>query len=397
MGPDGISWHAYDADLEQRLRALHERLHQGRYRPTPVRRVMIPKPDDSERALGILCIEDKIVQQAVGEILSQIYEVDFVGFSYGFRPGRGQHDALHALYVGILRRKVNWVLDLDIRKFFDTIEHDWMLRFVEHRIKDPRILRLIRQWLEVGHWDERGGRVRARQGTPQGAIVSPLLANIYLHYVCDLWINQWRRRKVRGDVVVVRYADDSVLGFQYYSEAKQFLHALTQRMGQFGLSLHPDKTRLIRFGRFAIRDARAAGLSKPESFDFLGFTHSCGTNRIGRFWIRRRTKRKRRVAQLNGIRQELRRRLHQPVGNTGAWLRRVTQGHINYYGVPTNSRDVASFCYEVRRSWYRSLCRRSQRKRLNWNRYARIAQYWLPPARVVHPYPQKRFDAKYSR
>lgn len=392
-GPDGVRWHDYREGLEARLRALHRRIHQGRYRPKPARRVAIPKEDGSERYLGILCLEDKIVQQAVGEILSQVYEVDFVGFSYGFRRGRGQHDALDAVTVGLLRRKVNWVLDLDISKFFDRVDHSWMLRFLQHRVGDPRIVRLVRQWLEVGHLDDAGRRVRAMQGTPQGAVISPLLANIYLHYVFDLWVNQWRKRHATGEVIVVRYADDSVLGFQHRDEAVALVQQLETRLAKFGLALHPRKTRLLRFGRFAIRDARAAGEGKPGSFDFLGFTHLCSYNRLGRFVVRRRTMRKRRVAQLKRIKSALRRRLHDPIPRTGAWLQRVVQGHINYYGVPTNSQVVSGFCYEVRRSWYRSLCRRSQRKRLNWQRFGRIADYWLPPPRVVHPYPQQRFDA----
>ncbi len=391
-GSDGVSWQDYREGLEGRLRALHQRLHQGRYRPAPARRVSIPKEDGGERQLGILCVEDKVVQQAVGEILSSIYEVDFLGFSYGFRRGRGQHDALDALTVGLLRRKVNWVLDLDIQTFFDSVEHGWMLRFLQHRVGDPRIVRLVRQWLEVGHWDEAGRRVGARQGTPQGAVISPLLANIYLHYVFDLWVNQWRRRRSRGEVIVVRYADDSVLGFQHHADAVRFRQELVGRMADFGLSVHPHKTRLLRFGRFAIEEARAAGEGKPSGFDFLGFTHLCSHTRNGGFVIRRKTMRKRRTAQLKRIRQELRRRLHHPIAHTGAWLKRVVQGHINYYGVPFNSRAMAAFCYDVRTSWYRALCRRSQRKSLNWQRYARIADYWLPRPCIVHPYPEQRFD-----
>ena len=393
-GSDNVRWQDYQEGLDDRLRVLHQRIHQGRYRPRPARRVAIPKEDGTERFLGILCLGDKVVQQAVGEILSQIYESDFLGFSYGFRRGRSQHDALDALTVGLLRRKVNWVLDLDISQFFDRVDHNWMLRFLQHRVGDPRIVRLVRQWLEVGHLDEAGRRVRAKQGTPQGAVISPLLANIYLHYVFDLWVEQWRRRHATGDVIVVRYADDSALGFQHRDEALSFQHQLEARLAKFGLALHPKKTRLLRFGRYAIRDAQAMGEGRPESFDFLGFTHLCSHNSLGRFTIRRKTMRKRRVSQLKRIRAELRRRLHDPVARTGAWLQRVVQGHINYYGVPLNSQTVSGFCYEVRKSWYRTLCRRSQRKRLNWQRYGRIADYWLPRPRVVHPYPEQRFDAK---
>lgn len=392
-GPDGVRWEVYCEGLEHRLQDLCRRVHQGRYRPSPARRVTIPKEDGSERTLGILCTEDKVVQQAVREILSQIYEVDFRGFSYGFRPGRSQHDALDALAVGITRRKVNWVLDLDIRKFFDRVEHDWVLNFLQHRVGDPRVTRLVRQWLQVGHLDDNGRRIPSGRGTPQGAVISPLLANLYLHYVYDLWVDQWRRRHAHGDMIVVRYADDSVLGFQHGWEAEAFRRDLETRVATFGLSLHPEKTRLIRFGRFAAKRARSKGKGKPATFDFLGFTHVCGESLKGHFALRRRTMRKRQVAQLRRIREELRRRLHHAVEQTGSWLRRVVMGHINYYGVPLNSASVASFCQEVRKSWYRALCRRSQRKRLNWARFMRIAGYWLPPARVVHPYPQERFDA----
>lgn len=396
-GTDGVSWQDYREGLRERLLSLHTQLHAGRYRPRPARRVAIPKLGGGERQLGILCIEDKIVQQAVGEILSCVYETDFLGFSYGFRRGRGQHDALDALAVGLRRRKVNWVLDLDIRKFFDTVEHDWMLRFLRHRVGDPRIIRLIRQWLEVGHLDEAGRRVRARQGMPQGAVISPLLSNVYLHYVFDLWVDQWRRRHARGDVIVVRYADDSVLGFQHRDDAEAFRRALVARVESFGLSLHSEKTRLVRFGRFAARDARAAGEGKPDTFDFLGFTHIAWTNRLGLFEVRRHTSRGRQAAFLARVRAELRRRMHHSVSSVGAWLRRVLQGHINYFGVPLNGARLCAVCFEARRAWYRSLQRRSQRTRLNWARFGRIATYWLPNARIVHPYPHQRFDANYSR
>lgn len=393
-GADGVSWRDYQKGLPERLSALHACLHTGSYRPRPARRVVIPKADGGERTLGVLCIEDKIVQQAIAGILSQIYETDFLGFSYGFRRGRGQHDALDALTVGLTRRKVNWVLDLDIRAFFDTVEHDWMIRFIQHRVGDPRIIRLIRQWLVVGHLDDMGCRVQATRGMPQGAVISPLLSNLYLHYVFDLWVNQWRERRADGEIIVVRYADDAVLGFQYRHEAEAFQRALTGRVARFGLSLHPEKTRLLRFGRFAAVDAAAAGEGKPATFDFLGFTHLCGTSRRGRFVILRRTARRRQTAMLKRVRAELRRRLHEPIARTGVWLRQVVQGYINYFGVPLNSRCIAAFCLEVRRSWYRALCRRSQRKRLNWARYARIADYWFPRARIVHPYPDQRFDAR---
>ena len=327
-GCDGVTWLGYESELGKNLEELHQRVHSGRYRPQPARRVLIPKEDGSERPLSILCLEDKIVQQAVVTVLNSIYEADFLGFSYGFRPDRGPHDALDALIVGIERCPVNWVLDLDIRQFFDTVDHGWLIQFLKHRIQDKRMLRLIRQWLMVGVLDEHGHRVEARQGTPQGAVVSPLLANIYLHYAFDLWVQQWRKRSAKGTVVVVRYADDIVLGFQYQPEADRFHRDVQTRLKRFGLSLHPDKTRLIRFGRFARQQTRELGLRKPETFDFLGFTHFSGISRQGRFLVHRKTRRKRLHGKLKAISRELKRRLHEPVRRVGIWLRKVVQGHI---------------------------------------------------------------------
>ena len=278
-GIDGVTWQSYQQELDARLKALHERVHNGSYRPRPARRVFIPKADGSERPLSILCLEDKIIQQAVVKVLEGIYEEDFLGFSYGFRPMRSQHDALDALTVAIKRNPVNWVLDLDIRKFFDQVDHEWLIMFIEHRVKDRRVIRLIRQWVTVGHYNEDGSRVQSRQGVPQGSVISPLLSNSYLHYVFDLWVNQWRKRNAQGRVVVVRYADDSVLGFQSEGDARNFLHELGNRLKGFGLSLHEDKTRLIRFGRFARSDLRRSGGRKPETFELLGFTHFCSETR----------------------------------------------------------------------------------------------------------------------
>ena len=396
-GADEVTWAEYETQLRDNLERLHQRVQDGSYRPQPARRVLIPKEDGSERPLAILGLEDKIVQQAVVTVLNAIYETDFLGFSYGFRPGRGPHDALDALVVGIERKPVNWVLDMDIRKFFDTVDHGWLLRFLNHRIQDRRLLRLIRQWLKIGVQDDQGRRINGTIGTPQGAVVSPLLANVYLHYVFDLWVQQWRKRQARGTIVVVRYADDVVVGFQNPDDASRFRREIEVRLQEFGLALHPDKTRLIRFGRFAHEQNRKRGLGKPETFNFLGFTHICGVSRQGRFLIHRKTRRDRLQAKLKALSQELKKRLHQPVRTTGHWLRSVVQGHLNYYGVPLNGAALSLFCTEVRSRWYRALCRRSQRKRLNWARFGKIADHWIPKATIVHPYPHQRFDAKYSR
>ena len=353
----------------------------------------IPKADGRLRPLGIAALEDKIVQRAVVEVLNAIYEVDFLGFSYGFRPGRGPHDALDALTVGIERKRVNWVLDADIRDFFNQLDHSWLERFLEHRIADKRILRLIQKWLsagviEDGQWSENV------EGTPQGASVSPLLANVYLHYVFDLWAQWWRTRFAEGDVVIVRFADDFTVGFEYQEDAQRFLADLRERFAKFGLELHPDKTRLIEFGRHAARRRKARGLGKPETFDFLGFTHFCGTTKRGRFWLRRITIAKRMRAKLREVSDQLKRRRHQPIPEQGKWLRSVVTGHLAYYAVPGNTAAVAAFRTQVSRMWFKALRRRSQRTRLNWHRMDRLATKWLPPARVRHPFPGVRFDAR---
>ena len=391
-GIDGVTWQQYREGLEDNLHDLHGRLHRGAYRAKPSRRVFIPKADGRERPLGIASLEDKIVQRAVVEVLNAIYEVDFLGFSYGFRPGRGQHHALDALHVGLKQKKVNWVLDTDIRGFFDAIDHGWLVRFVEHRIADRRILRLIQKWLTAGVLHE-GKKTVDRMGSPQGATVSPLLANIFLHYVFDLWVEQWRRRYARGDVLVVRYADDIVLGFQHGSDAERFWTELDKRLSNFGLELHRDKTRLLRFGRFASRDAALAGERGPGTFDFLGFTHACTSPEAGRLRVIRRTSKVRMRATLKSLSERLARIRHWPVPAQGAWLRRVVQGYFQYHAIPTNGPRLCGFRTQVIRSWLRSLRRRSQRHRMTWERMNRLAQRWLPPVRIVHPWPEDRFFA----
>ena len=393
-GMDGIRWEDFQDGLEDRLEDLHRKIHTGSYRPKPARRAYIPKDDGSQRTLSVICLEDKIVQQAVVNVLNCIYEVDFLGFSYGFRPGRNQHTALDALHVGISKRKVNWVLDLDISKFFDTVEHDWLIRFIGHRIRDRRLVRLIRQWLKVGVLDEHGHRKQATVGTPQGAVISPLLANVYLHYVFDLWVNKWRKQPDHGEVIIVRYADDVVAGFQRESEAKSFRRELEERLAHFGLRLHPEKTRLIRFGRFAMDNCHQFGRQKPETFDFLGFTHYCGRTRGGYFYLKRKTSRVRLRKTIKAVSIELRRRMHDPPREVGRWLRMVIAGHLNYFGVPFNSPALRLFVYEITRRWYAILNRRSQRKKVNWKQFAPFANHWLPAVRIVHPYPEHRFIAR---
>jgi RNA-directed DNA polymerase len=391
-GVDGVTWAEYGQDLEANLADLHARVQSGRYRAKPSRRVYIPKADGRQRPLGIASLEDKIVQRAVVEVLNAVYEVDFRGFSYGFRPGRKPHDALDALAAGITGRRVNWVLDADIRDFFTSLDHDWLGRFVRHRIADERVLRLISKWLtagviEDGQWTDSG------EGSPQGASVSPLLANVYLHYVLDLWVDWWRRQPGRGDVVIVRWADDFIVGFEAEQDAHQFLTELRERFAQFGLELHPDKTRLIEFGRNADWKRRNRGAGKPETFAFLGFTHVCGRSK-GRFWIKRITIAKRMRAKLREVKTELQRRRYLPVPEQGAWMRSVVQGHAAYYAVPGNSHAVGAFRTEVARHWFKALRRRSQRTRLTWTRMNRLVKRWLPPVRILHPFPEQRFAAR---
>jgi group II intron reverse transcriptase/maturase len=396
-GIDGVTWQAYGEGLEGSLKDLHSRIHRGSYRARPARRTMIPKADGTERPLSILCLEDKIVQQAVVYVLEAIYEPEFLGFSYGFRPGRSQHDALDALSAGIYRKRVNWVLDTDIQGFFDAMDHDWILRFLRHRIADKRLLRLITKWLKVGTIHE-GRHELSRRGTPQGAVISPILANVYLHYVFDLWANLWRQEKASGDVLMIRYADDIVLGFEYEGEARAFLAEMGERLQKFGLTLHPEKTRLIQFGRRAINDRKRQGLGKPETFDFLGFTHFCTFSRkSGAFVIGRKTIRQRMLAQLQFIKQELRRRLHNSIYETGTWLRRVLQGYLNYFAVSGNDHSLWQFYNRVRCYWLKALRRRSQKAFLSWSRFMQLTRRFFPRIRVLHPLPLHRFDAKTRR
>jgi group II intron reverse transcriptase/maturase len=395
-GIDGVTWDEYAAGLDANIDDLHSRVMRGAYQAKPSRRHYIPKPDGRKRPLGIAALEDKIVQRAVVEVLNAIYETDFLGFSYGFRPGRSQHDALDALAYGINFRNVNWVLDADIRSFFDCISHSWMMRFLEHRIGDRRVLRLIAKWLKAGVMEE-GVWTEGTVGTPQGAVISPLLANIYLHYVYDLWADQWRKRTAAGAMIVVRYADDTIVGFQRHADAHRFLRELRARLAAFSLDLHPDKTRLIEFGRFAAERRSSKGLSKPETFDFLGFTHICAKAEDGRFLLVRHTMRKRMRAKLIEIKETLYRMLHVPVSEQGRWLGQVVRGYLAYHAVPTNARAITSFVYYVTWHWKRALGRRSQKGRVSWQRMAPIAARWLPPAKVRHPYPQQRFIVKHPR
>lgn len=388
-GVDGKTWRAYEEDREANLADLSARLKRGAYRARPVQRVYIPKPDGRQRPIGIPSLEDKIVQKATVEVLSAVYEVDFKGFSYGFRPKRSQHMALDALAVGITKRKVNWVLDADIRGFFDAIDHEWLMRFVQHRIADKRVVRHVKKWLNAGVLEDEEWKAQ-QEGTPQGGSISPLLANIYLHYAFDLWAQQWRKRHARGDVIIVRYADDFVVGFQHRTDAERFQRELTERLAGFGLELHPEKTRLLEFGRYAAERRRERGERKPETFDFLGLTHICGTTRRGRFILRRHTMRKRLRAKCAQLKVELRKRLHASLSEVGRWLQRVLLGHYRYYGVPLNYQALSTFHHRVTHLWHRVICRRSQRKKWTWERMQRLAARWLPKPRILHPYPWER-------
>jgi group II intron reverse transcriptase/maturase len=389
-GLDGITWKDYGEHLEVNLQDLSGRLKRGAYRAKPTRRVYIDKADGRKRPLGVMALEDKIVQRATVEVLNAIYEVDFLGFSYGFRPGRSAHNALDAVYVAQLTRKVNWVLDADICGFFDAIDRNWLVKFIEHRIGDRRIVRLIQKWLNAGVLEE-GERIQSETGTVQGGSISPLLANVYLHYVFDLWVQQWRKRQARGEVVVVRYADDFIVGFQYKGEAERFVDELRQRFAKFGLELHSQKTRLIEFGPWAAENRRRRGQSKPKTFDFLGFTHICGRKHSnGYFTVYRQSMRKRVQAKLAEVKAQLRRRICRPVPEVGNWLASVLTGHYRYYGVPMNTRALALFRFRVSRLWRRTLSRRSQRGRISWERMARLIDRYLPKPRTYHVYPLRR-------
>jgi len=392
-GVDGVTWREYEMGLEDRIIDLHSRVHRGTYRAQPSRRVYIPKADGRQRPLGIAALEDKVVQQAVVTVLNEIYETDFRGFSYGFRPGRNPHQALDALNAGLQKKRVNWVLDADIKGFFDHVSHEWLLKFIRHRVADNRMLRLIQKWLKAGV-SEDGEWSETTVGTPQGAVASPLLANVYLHYVFDLWAEVWREKIAQGDMIVVRYADDLVAGFQHRADAERFLRDFQERLAKFGLEVHPEKTRLIEFGRFAASERRRRGQGKPETFTFLGFTHFCGTNSTGRFVVWRHTAAKRMRAKLRVIQQELRRMMHDPVAIVGAWLKRVVEGYYQYHAVPGNLSVLSRFRERLCRYWRHVLRRRSQRRKPDWDHLRPIFERWIPRPRTLHPYPDVRFDAR---
>lgn len=388
-GVDRQTWEQYGQNLEANLQDLSGRLHRGAYHAKPVRRAWIPKPDGRQRPIGVPTLEDKIVQRSAVAVLSAVYEADFLGFSYGFRPGRGPHLALDALTVGLTTRKVNWVLDADIRGFFDSLSHEWLVKFVEHRIADRRVVRHIQKWLNAGVLED-GKRIVMEEGTPQGGSISPLLANVYLHYVFDLWADQWRRTRAQGDVILVRYADDFVVGFEYKHEAEQFWSDLRERFAKFHLELHADKTRLIQFGRWAARTRQRRGQGKPETLDFLGFTHSCSQDNRGDYIVLRQPIRQRVRRKLQALQEQLRERLQEAVAETGRWLRQVVRGYYRYYGVPRTSLALKRYRRAVIRLWHRLLCRRSQKAHVPWARMTQWAHQWIPLPRIYHPYPEER-------
>lgn len=396
-GIDGETWRDYAVDFERRIDDLHGRIHRGAYRAKPSQRTYIPKPDGRMRPLGIASLEDKIVQQAARTVLECIYEEDFLGFSYGFRPGRSQHRALDALFVGITKHKVNWIIDADIRGFFDNISHEWLMKFLEHRIADRRMLRLLKKWLRAGV-SEEGEWSPTKVGTPQGAVISPLYANVFLHYVLDLWINDWRKRHAKGEVIIVRYADDFVIGFREESDARRGLAALGERLAKFDLELHPEKTRLIEFGRYAEERRAKRGDGPPETFDFLGFTHISGQTRRGDFTIHRKTSRKKFQATLAKLKEELLRRRHDDLAKVGAWLQSVCRGWCQYYAVPGNYTRLRQFREAIQVMWHRTLRRRSQRgRRLTWEKFSQLSRRWLPTPKILHPYPNVRFTGQHPR
>ena len=395
-GVDGMTWRTYEADLDQNLAALHDKVHRGSYRAQPSRRQYIPKADGRLRPLAVTALEDKIVQRAAVAVLSAIYEEDFLGFSYGFRPRRSQHDALDALDVGINSTKVNYILDADIAGFFDAVDQTWLVRFLNHRISDPRMIRLIQKWLRAGVLEDGELKVSDR-GTGQGSVASPLLANVYLHYAFDLWAERWRRHEATGNMIMVRYADDIVVGFEHEADARRFWDAMRERLQEFSLSLHPEKTRLIEFGRRVTADRARRGLGKPETFNFLGFTFICGKSRRGKFLLMRKTRRDRMQVKLKEIKEEMRRRRHRPIPEQGNWLGQVVSGFFNYHAVPTNHRSLRAFRDHVVNLWRRSLRRRSQRDKTRWDRIKKLADDWLPKPRILHPWPRERFAVKHPR
>jgi len=395
-GVDKVTWEDYDMQIQENIQDLHKRVQSGAYRALPVRRVFIPKADGRQRPLGIAALEDKIVQRATVAVLNAIYEEDFLGFSYGFRPERGQHDALDALSVAISNTPVNSILDADIKGFFDAVSQDWLIRFLEHRIGDERIIRLVRKWLKAGVL-EMGQWQSSDMGTPQGAVISPLLANIYLHYVFDLWVRQWRGREAKGKVIVVRYADDIVAGFELESDARRLLDAMRERFEQFGLELHGKKTRLMEFGRFAADRRKRRGQGKPETFTFLGFTFICGKSRSGSYQLQRKTRTDRMRDKLSEIKTQMRKRMHASIPEQGKWLRSVVTGFFAYHAVPTNQRALSAFRYHVVELWRKSLRRRSQKTNLTWERMTQLVNDWLPTPRILHPWPEQRFAVKHPR
>jgi group II intron reverse transcriptase/maturase len=395
-GVDGVTWQDYEADLERKLADLHTRVHRGAYRAQPSRRRYIPKADGRQRPLAVAALEDKIVQRATAAVLNQIYEEDFLGFSYGFRPKRSQHDALDALMVGISERNVKWIIDADIRSFFDAVSKQWLIRFLEHRIGDRRIIRLIQKWLGAGVLED-GTLTVSETGTAQGSVISPLLANVYLHYVFDLWAERWRRHEATGNMIVTRFADDLVIGFEFKADARRFLDMMRKRFEKFALTLHPEKTRLIEFGRFAVHNRKRRGLGKPETFDFLGFTLISGKSRRGVFQLKRKTRRDRMRAKLREIREELRWRRHHPIPQQGQWLQQVVRGFFAYHAVPTNLPALVVFRERVTELWRRELRQRSQRDKTTWERVRKIADDWLPRPKILHPWPSERFAVKHPR
>lgn len=388
-GVDGETWQHYGEALEDKLRDLSERLTRGGYRARPVRRAYVPKADGRQRPIGVPALEDKVVQRATAAVLNGIYETEFLGFSYSFRPGRSQHHALAALDKAIMETRVNYVLDADLQDYFGTIDWDWLIRFVEHKIGDKRVVRLIRNWLRAGVLED-GVWTQEVEGTPQGGSISPLMSNVYLHYVFDLWVQQWRKKRAHGDVVVVRFADDFIVGFQRWSDAEQFVRDLKDRFQRFNLTLHPEKTRLIEFGRFAAQSRQQRGLGRPETFDFLGFTHSCGKTRNGKYTVLHQTTKARMRAKLTEVHRELRRRFHLPIPEVGRWLQSVVSGHFRYYGVTGNSRALSVFRQQVAWLWHRCLERRSHKAHVPWEKMARLRKRWLPLVRIYHTFPPVR-------
>lgn len=389
-GVDGLTWRTYEADLDLNLTDLASRVHRGAYQALPSRRTYIPKADGRQRPLAVAALEDKIVQRATVEVLNCIYEEQFLGFSYGFRPGRGQHNALDALCVGITSKKVNFIFDADVRSFFDEVSQEWLVRFVEHRVGDRRIIRLIRKWLKAGVLED-GIVTISDKGTGQGSVISPLLANVYLHYCFDLWAERWRRHEATGDMIIVRFADDIVVGFEHESDARRFWDAMRKRLEEFSLSMHPAKTRLIEFGRFAVAKRAQRGLGKPETFTFLGFVFICGRSRKGKFQLRRKSRRDRRRTKLSEVKAELQRRMHQPIPEQGRWLAQVIRGYFAYHAVPTNIAALSAFRHYVKRIWLHTLRRRSQKDSFSWERMTKLVDDFLPQPKILHPWPNVRF------